>query len=278
MARRIDWVIACAVAAAGAALAALSTPTALPSFLPIGAYPTYDAAAAQLFALVEPVAHAPWLGAASTPVAAGAAAFVLCGLWAAGRRAGATVFAATVTAAAFAARPDIGESLTLGAGPLVAVALAWMSLLVAADFGDGAAAAANNRARRVLCAGIAAAAHAVWPPVVVLLPVLPATAGRGGRASGAAVAMASVAGLAGGLQLWAMRASVLASEAVSWADVWLVVTSLLPRGDAPFPWPALVSAPMPAALALAGAVVLWQSTTRCTAWLAAASITRSRAC
>jgi len=32
---------------------------ALPSFLPIGAYPTYDAAAAQLFALVEPVAHAP---------------------------------------------------------------------------------------------------------------------------------------------------------------------------------------------------------------------------
>ena len=270
MARRIDGVLACAVAVAGAALAVLSARAALPPFLPVGAYPTYDAAASPLFALVEPVAHAPWFGAATVPVAAVASAFVLCGLWAAGRGAGATALAATVTAAAFAARPEIGASLTLGAEPIVAVALAWASLLAAAT---GAAAGTASRTRVVLCAAGAAAALAVWPPAVVLLPVLVAAAGARGIAPGAAVAMAGVAGLAGGLRLWAMRASVMAGEVVSWADVWLVVTSFVPRGDAPFPWPPLVSAPLPAALALAGAVVLWQATTRRTAWLVAASIT-----
>lgn len=268
MARRIEWGGAGAAAAAGAALALCSPRAALPPFLPIGAYPTYDAAAARAWALVEPVAHAPWFGAASAPIAAAASAFVLCALWATGRRTGASVAAATVTAAAFAVRPEIAAALTLGAGPLVATALVWTAMLAAVS-GDGTA----IRAAVVLRAAATAVALAVWPPVVVVLPLLVAAGAARGLASGLAVAVAGVAGLVGGVQLWAMRASALAGEAVAWADAWLVVSSLVPRGDAPFPWPAVVSATVPTALACTGAAVLWQTTTRRRAWLVAAGVT-----
>ena len=265
MARRIDGALACAVAVAGAAFAARSARSAWPAFLPIGAYPTYDAAASRLLALVEPVAHAPWFGAATVPVAAAAAAFVLCVLWATSRFAGATAVAATVTTAAFVARPDIGLPLSLGAGPLVAVALAWIG--VSASAGSGA-----SRVRLMVGAVGIAAALAVWPPLVVLLPVLVMGAGTRGLAAAVVVAMAALMGLAAGLQWWAMRASTLAGEAVSWTDVWTVVSALTSRGVDSFPWPPLTSALLPAALAITGAAVLWQASTRKGLWMAAVGV------
>ncbi len=267
MARRIDWALACAVAGAGAVLTAFGPRAALPPFLPIGAYPTYDAAASRLLVLVEPVAHAPWFGAASMPAAAAAAGVVLGALWAAGRGAGASAVIATVTVAAFAARPDLGGPLTLGTSPLVAVALAWISVAAAARH------ATVSRARQVVCAAGAMAALALWPPLVLVLPVLVAAAGGGGVGPGVAAVLAGAAGLGAGLQVWALRASALAGEAVSWGDVWLVVTTLTSRGLDPFPWPALTSAALPTALALTGAAVLWQESARKGLWLAAAAIT-----
>lgn len=264
MTRRIDWAVASAVAAAGAAFAALSAPSALPAFLPLGAYPTYDAGTSPLFALVEPVVHASWFGAASAPAAAAVAGFVLCALWATGRSAGASVVAATATTAAFAARPDLGLPLALGAGPLMAVALAWIS--VGASAGNDA-----SRVRLMLGAVGAGAALAVWPPLIVLLPVL---VGAGARGSGAAVVVttAALVGLGAGLQWWAVRASTLAGEVVSWTDVWTVVSASTSRGVDPFPWPPLTSALLPAVLAVTGAAVLWQASTHKGRWLAAAAV------
>ncbi len=231
----------------------------MPPFVPVGDYADYGAATARATVLVEPVIHAPWIGALATPLAAVTAGAVLLCLWLASRRLGAGPAAAVVTAVAWMARPDLAAPWSLGAGAVVAVALLWTSLLVSARTSapgvvDTRPPAGTARAAAaVLCA---AAAFALWPPLVVLAPLVVAAGLQAGPALGVLLAAPTAAGVAAGVQGWAWRASALAGEPVSWLDVWQVTTALTPRGTAPFPWPPLTAAVLPAALALVGAVVV----------------------
>ena len=65
----------------------------MPPFVPYGDHAGYDAVTPRAVALVEPVAHAPWFGAAPAVAAAILAAAVLAVLWVTARRAGATAAA-----------------------------------------------------------------------------------------------------------------------------------------------------------------------------------------
>ncbi len=277
MARRpTERAAALAIAAAGGALAALAVRPLMPPFVPVGDYAGYGATTARATVLVEPVVHAPWFGAASMPVAAVTAGVVVLCLWLASRRLGAGRAATVVAAAAWMARPDIAAPWSLGADAIVAVALVWASLLMMAGVAAPAPAAARPRAglarmaAAVLCA---AAAVGLWPPLVVVSPVVVAAGVRAGPALGLLLAAATAGGVAAGLQRWAWRASALAGEPVAWLDVWQVATSLAPRGSDPFPWPPLTAAVLPVALALVGAVLVMAGAARRGWWVSGALVT-----
>jgi hypothetical protein len=233
----------------GAAVALLADRPVMPPFLPVGDHAEYDATASPRLALVEPVIHAPWFGAAPPQPAALAAIVVILAFWAAARRAGAGVAATAVALLGLLCRTDLRTPLALAAEPAIGAALLWAAAL-AVTFGPG------DGGRSALWGGaLVAAAVAVWPPLTVSVPLLIAAAAVGGVGAIALVTAAASGGVAG-LALWTARAAALAGEPVSLADVWLTVLSSDPRGTDPFVWPAMTAALLPMALAFSGAAVV----------------------
>ena len=235
-----------AFAAAGvaAAVAAWTARPVMPPLLPIGDYAVYDAAAARILALVEPVAHAPWFGAAPAPWGAAFAAAIIAALWLVACRAGGAPAAAVVCAAVLS-RIELRVPLALGAEPAIGLGLTWASTLLLTGGGHAGRVTAWG-------AALAAAAVACWPPLAVVMPALAVVAIGRGRWAGAAVLGAAVVGAAGGVALWAARAAALSNEAVSVLDVIAAVVADNPRGGDPFVWPRLTSAALPAVLAVLG--------------------------
>ena len=195
----------------GAALGGLADRPVMPPFLPVGDHAEYDATASRVLALVEPVIHAPWFGAAPPLAAAAMVAVVLLAFWAAARRAGAGIAATGVVLIALVSRNDLRTPLVLAGEPAIAAALLWAAV-VALTLGSGAA-------RPALWGGaLVAAAVAVWPPVAVTAPVVIALAAVGGVGA-VGLFVAGAGGGVAGLALWAARAAALAGEPVSVADV-----------------------------------------------------------
>lgn len=236
-----------ATVALGAVLGWAASRPVMPPFVPVGNHAEYDAAAARVLALVEPVIHAPWFGAAHPLAAAGVGALAVLAFWTAARRAGAGIVATAVTLFALLSRDDLRTPLVLAAEPAVGAALLWAAAAVLSQ---------SHGMRTTLWGGaLVAAAVAIWPPSSVTVPVVIALAAVGSVGIVACTA-AAVAGGVAGLALWASRAAALAGEPVSLADVWLTVLSGDPRGTDPYVWPAMTSALLPAALAVAGAIVV----------------------
>lgn len=232
----------------GAALAAQADRPVMPAFLPVGNHAEYAASESRVLAVVEPVIHAPWFGAATPSSAALAAAAVLVAFWVAARRAGAGIAATGIALVALVSRSDLRTPLTLAAEPALAAALLWAAAV--------ALTLAAGGARRGIWGGVlVAAAVAVWPPMSVAAPVVIVLAAAGGVGT-AALVVAGAGGGVAGLALWASRAAALAGEPASLADVWLAVTASDPRGTDPYVWPAMTSALLPTALALTGAAVV----------------------
>jgi hypothetical protein len=230
-----------------AALAWTTPRPVMPPFVPVGNHAEYDAAASRALALVEPVIHAPWFGAAPALVAAGVGALVALAFWTAARRAGAGILATGLGLVAFLSRADLRTPLALAAEPALGAALLWAAASVCR---------LSEGTRPTIWGGaLAAAAVAVWPPLAVTVPVVVAMSAVAGSRL-ATLAVASAAGGAAGLALWASRSAALSGEPVSVADVWLTVLSSDPRGSDPYVWPAMTSALLPAALAVVGAVVV----------------------
>lgn len=251
---------ACAWAAAlGGGLLAAAGRHAMPPFLPIGDQPPYDGAIERARMLVEPIAHAPWLGAWPRPLALTGIAVALIGLWQASRRLGASAPAALMVVLAFAARPDLGGPLALGSWPFIGAALVWSALA------PTSAAPPAGWARAVA----AGAAVACWPPWLVATPLLLARGGWGRRAG---VIAAVAGGAVLGLWWWAMRASGLSGVAVGLGDVWAVVRDASWRGSLPFAWPPLSSSLLPVALMAVGAVIAWKDSLTRARWIAAAAV------
>ena len=155
----------------------------MPPFLPVGDHAVYDALTPRALALVEPIAHGPWFGAAPAAWSAALAAAVMATLWLAARRAGGGI-AAAVLCAAVLSRPHLRVPLALGAEPAIGLGLTWAAALLLAGEGFGARAV-------VWGAALVAAAVACWPPLVVVAPALavlaslsPDGGGRGPRRRG----------------------------------------------------------------------------------------------
>lgn len=234
-----------AAVTAGAIVAAAAGRATMPPFLPLGDHAVYDASASRALTLVEPIAHAPWLGALGVPLSLLVAGLVMASLWVASHRLGASVGATLVAAAGLLCRPDLRAPLALGAAPVVAIALVWASLVVWLD--------GVSVRRRVWGSVLAAGAVVAWPPSLSVAPIVVATMGVRGLRDGVLAATAIAMGLAGGIALWATVAGTLAGETVSLADVWTVIVDTSPRGHHPYVWPSLSAVELPVALAASGA-------------------------
>jgi hypothetical protein len=253
----MDWRSRDSAHALGAAvlttLAATLLPRSLvPPFLPIGDYASYDVNTPRALTLVEPVVHAPWLGAPSLAEATLVAAVLGALFWTTARRAGAGVAASAIVLVAFVSRPDLRALLAAAAPGLAAVACLWGCL----------ASPSSARLRvspGVWTIGVAAAAVALWPPAVVVLPVVLAAALPGRPAVWTTAAAAALVGLLAGLARWAALAAAIGGEAVSLGDVWAVVTHTDPRGTQPFVWAPIAAARLPVALMIAGGASLLPS-------------------
>ena len=221
----------------------------MPPFLPIGDYAVYDALTPRALALVEPIAHGPWFGAAPALSSAALAAVVMATLWLAARRAGGGI-AAAVLCAAVLSRADLRVPLALGAEPAIGIGLTWAAALLLAGEGFGSRAV-------VWGAALVAAAVACWPPLVVVAPALAVLAFSRRMAAGAVFGAAAL-GLAGGAALWAARAGALNNEPVSILEAAMVLVAADPRGGDPFVWPRLTAVALPGALAVVGALALAQ--------------------
>ncbi len=221
----------------------------MPPFLPVGDYAVYDALAPRALALVEPIAHGPWFGAAPATSSALLAGAVMATLWLAARRAGGGT-AAVVICAAMLSRTHLRVPLALGAEPTIGLGLTWAAALVLAGEGFGARAV-------VWGAALVAAAVACWPPLVVVAPAL-AVLGFSRRMAAGAVFGAAALGLAGGAALWAARAGALNNEPVSILEAATILVATGPRGGDPFVWPRLTAVALPGALAVVGALALAQ--------------------
>lgn len=267
-----DRLVLIAVAAVAALAATLVPGPLMPAFLPIGDHASYALAAPAALTWLEPVMHAPWLGSAPAAPAWAAAALVV--LWASCRRLGAPIVFSGIAVAAWLARGDIATPWAHGAPAPLAVALWWVCLLLVSRREPWSAphdARGDRRgdiARPMLGAVSLAAACALWPPVVVLAPVAIAVSAGTGPLVLLLCIVAAAAGVAGGLHVWAWRATALAGEAVSWRHAWDVATAVEPRGRDPFPWPPMASSTMPLALALVGGVVALTARARRSAWIA----------
>jgi hypothetical protein len=236
------------VAAAVAALVAIaSARPVMPPFLPIGDHAAYDARTPAAVTLVEPVAHAPWFGAASAPAAAALAAAIGAALFVAAHCAGGAL-AAAVAFAALVAAAEWRVPLALGGEPVIAVGLLWTSGWLLTGAGGGRATA--------WAVALAAAAAGCWPPIVVTVPVLAVLAGARRPIASVAIGGAALAGTTAGFALWAARATALGGEPVSVAEVGAVVLAADGRGFDAIAWPPGLAAWLAGLLMLAGAVAL----------------------
>ncbi|MGE0361822.1 MAG: hypothetical protein AB7H93_16140 [Vicinamibacterales bacterium] len=234
-------VAAALVAVVAAALAAVNAGPAMPPLVPVGDHATYDEGAARAIVLVEPIAHAPWFGAAPAAWVAALAALLTVVFWVAARRAGASAVTTVVAIAALMSRPDLRTAIAAGAAPAIGAALLWAAALVLAGPG-----------RRTAWRGslLLGAAVAAWPPNVAAVPAAAALVRASAATRVVLVGLVVLVGGAAGLALWAARAATVAHEAVSIADVWSVVTSGEPRGRSPYAWPATTAAALPLSLAV----------------------------
>ena len=147
----------------------------MPPFVPFGNHAAYDALTPRAVALVEPVAHAPWFGAAPAVAAAILAAAVLAVLWVAARRAGAT--------AAASRRRGRGRDQPAGLPPAArrSAPSRWSAWASAGRVRSSSPPASRRRARPPGARLLTALAVAVWPPLVVVTPMV-AAALAGARA------------------------------------------------------------------------------------------------
>lgn len=243
---------ALALATAVVVLAALAVFVApgspVPPFLPIGDYATYDAATPVALVLVEPVVHAPWLGAPAWPVALASSAAAIAGLALASLALGSAPAATLVVLAAFVSRPDLRALLAMAAPALLAASGLWGSMIASRM-------STTTRRGPLWTLALTAAALATWPPIVVALPAVVAAAWIGSRGRGATmVILGAGVGAVLGLWRWAGDAAAISGASVSIADVWSVVTMTADRGTTPFVWPPLSAARLPIAVMAAGAV------------------------
>lgn len=235
-------VAAAVVAIAVATLAVVAAGPAMPPLVPIGDHAAYDDGAARALVLVEPIAHAPWFGAAPAGGAAAVAALLATVFWITARRAGASAVATAVGVAALMSRGDLRTAIAVGAAPAIGATLVW-----AAATGMAGAPPIRSGWRGAL---LLSAAVAAWPPYVAAVPAAMALA-RGSIAARAVLAgVVVLVGGTAGLAVWAARAATLAHEPVSLADVWSVVVSSASRGQSPYVWPATTAAALPVALAV----------------------------
>lgn len=242
-----------AVLLLGTALAVVTARPTVPPFLPIGDYRPYTADSAPATVALEAVLHAPWFGAPRLPLAMVAAAAILAVLWLAARRHGAGPWLAAAVALAFAARPDLGVPTALGAPPLLAVALVWLALAAISPRAPQAAPGPARRDGAAITIAALAAASALWPPIVIVAPLLAGRAfdawrWRGWLAVTAAAMLGAVAGLAG----WSRLAATMSGAAVRVSDLPPLLAGA--SANTAYPWPPLAVALLPVMLAVVGVV------------------------
>lgn len=245
MQRRADVVLPAAAAALVAAAIARDAGARLPAFLPIGDFATYDAATPAVLSALEPVAHAPWHGAPGAVVTATLAAVVALTFLGAARWLGASLAAAAIALAAFVVRPDVHDLVATGAPALASLACVWGAVLAAGRLSTTPRAALWG-------AALLAAATAIWPPALVLVPMVAVWCGRPWAA--AALAVAGLAGAVLGVWRWTALAAAISGDAVTLVEAWRVVAGQDPRGAEPYVWPRLAAARLPVVLMAAGLV------------------------
>lgn len=244
--------------------------SSVPPFLPIGDYAAYDPASPAALVHVEPVVHAPWLGQPAWPIGMAASGAVLAALAMASLALGAVPAATLVVLAAVVSRPDLRVMLATAAPALLAVAGLWGSVM-------SARVPTATRRGWLWTLVLAAAALAIWPPVVVALPAVVAAVWAGSRGAGvAALVVGAALGVVVGLSRWAADAATIGSVPVSIADVWSVVTTTADRGTDPFVWPPLAAVRLPLIMMGAGAVTVFSRASR--RWLLAGGLVASVAC
>ena len=128
------FVLAAMVAVVAVTVWVIAAPRALmPPVSPLGDQPTYSVADDASLALLEPVLHAPWIGAVTAPARWVVATIVILGATGVAIFAGASLLATFFIALALVLDASFGAALMHAGGLVVAVGLVWLASGAAFD-------------------------------------------------------------------------------------------------------------------------------------------------